>query len=178
MLWGKIVTLLRSDQHLACNANNKLKMNDNAACAVWRRLFWIHSKLPESFDTWSKTNIRYAKPQTLISTALSRLCNITFPGKKRATHRCCSLIQDQQVRRRNWNSRTQQSHYNSQFNISRNAFWEIRVPWTWGGDLTFFKNWQSNSLPTGKSFSQMQPNFPTPGCTLLSVPRQNPRKAQ
>ena len=27
--------------------------------------------------------------------------------------------------------------------------------------------------------SQMQPNFPIPGCTLLSnIPRQNPRKAQ
>ena len=39
----------------------------------------------------------------------------------------------------------------------------------WGGDLTFFKNWQSNSLPTGKSFQSNAtkfPNFPTPGCTL------------
>ena len=27
--------------------------------------------------------------------------------------------------------------------------------------------------------SQKQPNFPTPGCTLLSnIPKQNPRKAQ
>ena len=38
-----------------------------------------------------------------------------------------------------------------------------------GGDLTFLKNWQSNSLPTGKSFQSNEtkfPNFPTPGCTL------------
>ena len=34
----------------------------------------------------------------------------------------------------------------------------------WGGDLTFFKN--------------LQPNFPTSSCTLLSIPRQDPRKAQ
>ena len=44
----------------------------------------------------------------------------------------------------------------------------------WGGDLIFFKNLQSNSLPS----SQMKPNFPTPGCTLLSIPRLDPRKAQ
>ena len=57
----------------------------------------------------------------------------------------------------------------------------------WGGDLTFFKNLPSNSLPTGKSFqsgadscsSQMQPDLSTPGSTLLpNIPRQNPRKAQ
>ena len=40
----------------------------------------------------------------------------------------------------------------------------------WGGDLTFFKNLQSNSLPTGKSFqSNATPaNFSTPGCTVRS----------
>ena len=40
----------------------------------------------------------------------------------------------------------------------------------WGGDLTFFKNLQSNSLPTGKSFqSNANPaNFPTPVCTVRS----------
>ena len=32
--------------------------------------------------------------------------------------------------------------------------------------------------PRANHSSQMQPNFPTPGCTLLSVPRQNLRKAQ
>ena len=33
--------------------------------------------------------------------------------------------------------------------------------------------------PRANHSSQMQPNFPTPGCTLLSnIPRQNPRKAQ
>ena len=32
--------------------------------------------------------------------------------------------------------------------------------------------------PRANHCSQMQPNFPTPGSTLLSVPRQNLRKAQ
>ena len=32
--------------------------------------------------------------------------------------------------------------------------------------------------PRANHSGQMQPNFPTPGCTLLSIPRQNPRKAQ
>ena len=48
----------------------------------------------------------------------------------------------------------------------------------WGGDLTFFKNLQSNSLPTSKSFQSNATTFPQQGCTLLSIPRQNPRKAQ
>ena len=48
----------------------------------------------------------------------------------------------------------------------------------WGGDLTFFKNLQPNSLPTGKSFQSNATNFPTSSCTLLSIPRQDPRKAQ
>ena len=34
------------------------------------------------------------------------------------------------------------------------------------------------SCPRANHFSQLQPNFPTPGCTLLSIPRLDPRKAQ
>ena len=33
----------------------------------------------------------------------------------------------------------------------------------WGGDLTFFKNLQSNSLPTDKSFQSNATKFPHPG---------------
>ena len=32
--------------------------------------------------------------------------------------------------------------------------------------------------PRANHSSQMQPNFPTSSCTLLSIPRQDPRKAQ
>ena len=32
-----------------------------------------------------------------------------------------------------------------------------------GGDLTFFKNMPSNSLPTGKSFQSIETKFPHPG---------------
>ena len=37
-----------------------------------------------------------------------------------------------------------------------------------------------NQIPCTRAnhSSQMQPNFPTPGCTLLSIPRQNLREAQ
>ena len=48
-----------------------------------------------------------------------------------------------------------------------------------GGDLTFFKNLPSNSCPRANHSSQLLPNFPTSGCTLLSnIPRLNPRNAQ
>ena len=33
----------------------------------------------------------------------------------------------------------------------------------WGGDLTFFKNLPSNSLPTGKLFQPNAQKFPHPG---------------
>ena len=33
----------------------------------------------------------------------------------------------------------------------------------WGGDLTFFKNLPSNSLPTGKLFQSNAQKFPHPG---------------
>jgi len=33
----------------------------------------------------------------------------------------------------------------------------------WGGDLTFFKNLPSNSLPTGKPFQSNAQKFPHPG---------------
>ena len=50
----------------------------------------------------------------------------------------------------------------------------------WGGDLTFFKNLQSNSLPTGKSFQSNATKFPHPGLhiALSNIPRLDPRKTQ
>ena len=50
----------------------------------------------------------------------------------------------------------------------------------WGGDLTSFKNLQSNSLPTGKSFQSNATKFPHPGLhiALSNIPRLDPRKAQ
>ena len=48
----------------------------------------------------------------------------------------------------------------------------------WGWDLTFSKICSQIPCPRANHSSQMQPNFPTPGCTLLSIPRQNPRKAE
>ena len=48
------------------------------------------------------------------------------------------------------------------------------------GDLTFFKNLQSNPLPTGKSFQSNATKFPHPGLhiALSNIPRLDPRKAQ
>ena len=46
----------------------------------------------------------------------------------------------------------------------------------WGGDLTFFKNLPSNSLPQANNSSQMQPNFPgnlsgeSPHFVSLNIP--------
>ena len=50
----------------------------------------------------------------------------------------------------------------------------------WGGDLTFFKNLQPNSLPTDKSFQSDATKFPNPGLhiALSNIPRLDPRKAQ
>ena len=48
----------------------------------------------------------------------------------------------------------------------------------WGGDLTFSKIRNQIPFPWANHSIQMRPNFPTPGCTLLSIPGQNPRKAQ
>ena len=43
----------------------------------------------------------------------------------------------------------------------------------------FSKILPSNSCPRANHSSQLQPNFPTPGCTLLlNIPRLNPKKAQ
>ena len=43
----------------------------------------------------------------------------------------------------------------------------------------FSKILPSNSFPRANHSSQLQPNFPTPGCTLLlNIPRLNPKKAQ
>ena len=55
-----------------------------------------------------------------------------------------------------------------------------RVGRAWGGDLTFFKNFKSNSPPTGKSFHSNATKFPHPGLhiALSNIPRLDPRKAQ
>ena len=43
----------------------------------------------------------------------------------------------------------------------------------------FSKILPSNSCPRANHSSQLQPNFPTPGCTLLlNIPSLNPKKAQ
>ena len=47
----------------------------------------------------------------------------------------------------------------------------------WGFDI--FQICRKIPCQRANHSSWMQPNFPTPGCTLLSnIPRQNPRKAQ
>ena len=45
-----------------------------------------------------------------------------------------------------------------------------------GGDLTFFKNFQSNSLPTGKSFQSNATKFPHPGLHIAVNPKAEPKK--
>ena len=45
----------------------------------------------------------------------------------------------------------------------------------WGGDLTFFKNLQSNSLLTGKSFQSNATKFPHPGLAI-KYPKAEPKK--
>ena len=47
--------------------------------------------------------------------------------------------------------------------------------WAWGGDLTFFKNLPSNSLPTGKSFQSNATKFPHPGLAI-KYPKAEPKK--
>ena len=46
----------------------------------------------------------------------------------------------------------------------------------WGGDLTFFKNLQSNSLTTGKSFQSNATKFPHPGLHIAVNPKAEPKK--
>ena len=46
----------------------------------------------------------------------------------------------------------------------------------WGGDLTFFKNLQSNSLPTGKSFQSNATKSPWPGLHIAVNPKAEPKK--
>ena len=46
----------------------------------------------------------------------------------------------------------------------------------WGGDLTFFKNLPSNSLPTGKSFQSIATKFPHPGLHIAVHPKAGPKK--
>ena len=46
----------------------------------------------------------------------------------------------------------------------------------YGGDLTFFKNFQSNSLPTGKSFQSNATKFPHPRLHNAVHPKAEPKK--
>ena len=47
----------------------------------------------------------------------------------------------------------------------------------WGGDLTFFKNWQSNSQPTGKSFQSIATKFLHPRLHIaVKYPKVEPKK--
>ena len=46
----------------------------------------------------------------------------------------------------------------------------------WGGDLTFFKNLPSNSLPTGKPFQSNAQKLPHPGRHIAVKYRQAGRK--
>ena len=46
-----------------------------------------------------------------------------------------------------------------------------------GGGLTFFKNLQSNCLPTGKSFQSIATKFPHPGLHIaVKYPKAEPKK--
>ena len=46
----------------------------------------------------------------------------------------------------------------------------------WGWDLTFFKNLQSDSLPTGKSFQSNATKFPRPRLYNTVNPKAEPKK--
>ena len=47
----------------------------------------------------------------------------------------------------------------------------------WGGDLTFFKNLPSNSLPTDKSFQSNATKFPHPGLHFaVKYPKAGPKE--
>ena len=60
------------------------------------------------------------------------------------------------------------------FNLFRNVMNYRRA---WGGDLTFFKNLPSNSLPTGKSFQSNVTKFPLPGLQIvIKYPKAGPKK--
>ena len=48
----------------------------------------------------------------------------------------------------------------------------------WGGDLTFFKNLQSNSLPTGKSFQSNATKFPHLRLHIAVKPKAEPKKGK
>ena len=74
------------------------------------------------------------------------------------------------------------SDYNAKYNETLNA--PINVMPAGGeaghgvGIWLFSKIFNQIPWPRVNHSSQMQPNFPTPGCTLLAIPRQNLRKAQ
>ena len=64
--------------------------------------------------------------------------------------------------------------------INRNNYAPISVkPPGGGGGRKGIGICSQIPCPRANHSSQLQPNFPTPGCTLLSnIPKQNPRKAQ
>ena len=176
MLWGKIVILPRSDQHLACKANNKLKMNDNLACAVGRRIFLGHNKFPESLYTWPEINLRHTRPQTLILTTLSRLflakSLLLTPLLLAYSKICTSVVETE----------TQQQNSLTVIiilNLSRNAFWEVRVQLVGdtshaGNNKTIYKSLarQKSQPKTSLAlFSYVQTNQFAPYCLLEASSR-------
>ena len=60
--------------------------------------------------------------------------------------------------------------------------WQYLQGISWEGHRVgiwhFSKICRQIPCPRANHPSQLQPNFPTPGCTLLSIPRLDPRKAQ
>ena len=47
-----------------------------------------------------------------------------------------------------------------------------------GGDLTFIKKFQSNSLPTGKAFQSNATKFPYPRLHIAVNPKAGPKKGR
>ena len=63
--------------------------------------------------------------------------------------------------------------------VKSNAAVNVKLAWgrrAWGGDLTFFKNLLSNSLPTGKSIQSIATKFPHPGLHIAVNPKAEPKK--
>ena len=65
------------------------------------------------------------------------------------------------------------SLYNAPINVMRRGGAGGRA---WGGDLTFFKNLQYNSLPTGKSFQSNATKFPHLRLHIAVNPKAEPKK--
>ena len=56
------------------------------------------------------------------------------------------------------------------------SWWRRGGGRAWGGDLTFFKNLLSNSLPMGKSIQSIATKFPHPGLHIAVYPKAGPKK--